>query len=751
MGITGLLPLLKSIQKPCHLKKFQGLTLGVDAYGWLHRGTIACAIELALGKPTTKWVDFTMHRVRMLIHFGITPYLVFDGDYLPSKAATEDERQKRRTESRKLGLELHRLGKTSQAHLELQKAIDVTPEMARQLIEELKRHHIKYVVAPYEADAQLAYLERKGIIHGVLSEDSDLLVFGVKRLLTKLDQYGECVEISRKDFTACKDISLVGWTDAEFRMMAILSGCDYLPNINKMGLKTAYRLIRKHKTVEKILQMLSFDGTYRIPPGYLENFRRAELTFLHQRVYCPTRRQVVYLTPLDGPRPDDFDFVGKDIEATIAVRVAVGDLNPITKEQIIYYPTLCPAASPSPWALTKQKNTITPSDLKPRKPIGDFFKPKRVPLAELDPNSFTPSPSQQRVLHQQTGSVVSTPVVETPASLSFSARNNTDHVSTGSANITSVRSFSAQHPPKRQRLCAEEESDGSNNHSPNAKQSRFFGSTPLEPSPSLNPRSRRTRTTKINLWSDDSIENAMAELSETPHNIHEPPTKVAVLYESSNETGSTVTQETPSFQSETSTVATLVTDTSSVSKLETPPSSIACTEAENDCSSQVELFSQKSKKKLTSSFQTLAKRYSLSSTLEQHCPSKAQSLPNLIATNSLTRPVQRTVSRIPCPSTPHHNSISHTMPNKTVSYPQLFPTSKTDSPLNPISHNSQSSQEVVLQSPDALVRQSPLPQGSEDCLVPCSEVESEGEDTVEVEEDDIASRRLNLGRFAFVA
>lgn len=50
----GLHQLLKSIQKPCHLSKFKGETLGVDAYGWLHRGTIACAVELALGKETKK-------------------------------------------------------------------------------------------------------------------------------------------------------------------------------------------------------------------------------------------------------------------------------------------------------------------------------------------------------------------------------------------------------------------------------------------------------------------------------------------------------------------------------------------------------------------------------------------------------------------------------------------------------------------------------------------------------------------------
>jgi exonuclease-1 len=52
--LLGLLPLLKSIHKHCNLKKFAGQTIGVDAYGWLHRGTVACAIDLALDKPTTK-------------------------------------------------------------------------------------------------------------------------------------------------------------------------------------------------------------------------------------------------------------------------------------------------------------------------------------------------------------------------------------------------------------------------------------------------------------------------------------------------------------------------------------------------------------------------------------------------------------------------------------------------------------------------------------------------------------------------
>ncbi len=46
----------------------------------------------------------------------------------------------------------------------------------------LQAENVEYVVAPYEADAQLAYLEREGIVDGIITEDSDLLVFGCRQV-----------------------------------------------------------------------------------------------------------------------------------------------------------------------------------------------------------------------------------------------------------------------------------------------------------------------------------------------------------------------------------------------------------------------------------------------------------------------------------------------------------------------------------------------------------------------------------------
>ncbi|KAJ9148547.1 Exodeoxyribonuclease 1 [Pleurostoma richardsiae] len=396
MGIQGLLPLLKSIQKPTELKKFSGETLGVDAYGWLHRGAVSCAIDLAQGKPTRKYVDFAMHRVRMAKYFGVTPYLVFDGDFLPSKACTEASRARRREESRKTGLELLKAGKPSQAHLELQKAIDVTPEMARHLIEELKVAGVPYVVAPYEADAQLVYLERQGLIGGIISEDSDLLVFGAKRLLTKLDQHGQCIEINRRDFCACREISLTGWTDTEFRQMAILNGCDYLDGINNMGLKTAYRMIRKYKTADKVIRMLQFDGKHRMPENYLAAFKQAELTFLHQRVFCPKKRELVLLSePQSSIDLGEMPYIGAKVDPALARAIALGDVNPISKEPILI------TALPQKRKGARSLATASVHKKPLGKAIDSYFKgDRRVPLGEMDPNCFAVEPKQEADMTQ---------------------------------------------------------------------------------------------------------------------------------------------------------------------------------------------------------------------------------------------------------------------------------------------------------------------------------------------------------------
>lgn len=484
-----------------------------------------------------------MNRVRMVKHFGITPYLVFDGGYLPSKAITEDSRRKRREECKKVGFELLKAGKPAQAHAELQKAIDVTPEMARHLIEELKKANIPYVVAPYEADPQLVYLERQGHISGIISEDSDLLVFGAKRLLTKLDQYGKCIEINRRDFCACREVSLTGWTDAQFRQMAILSGCDYLDSINNMGLKTAHRMMRKHKTPERVVRMLQFDGKYRVPADYLTQFHQAEQTFLHQWVFCPKTSGLVNFTA-PGPdlKADELPFIGSFLEPDVARGVAIGDLNPVTKQKIVLDALPSPRKRTASVAAHVAPQPRTTRETQGPKPIDSYFKGhRRIPLGEMEPNCFVVEPTRlSNMTDNGNRSIVyplprpyiagsnpistgTRPYINRPESSPRTLRRRTEPVtnllSNGgrslvseprrqtiapqinptNSNSESAETASHVRPPKKARLC----DDASSGLSPNKRKSKFF---------SPGKKGKSIKKGEGYLKSDDSIEDLLQDL-----------------------------------------------------------------------------------------------------------------------------------------------------------------------------------------------------------------------------------------------
>ncbi|GMK55734.1 hypothetical protein CspeluHIS016_0207900 [Cutaneotrichosporon spelunceum] len=346
MGIQGLLPLLKEVQQPRHISDFQGKTLAVDAYVWLHKGAFGCAEDLVKGRKTTKFVDYAMFRVRMLQHHKIRPFVVFDGGPLPAKRGTEDSRAKSRADHLARAKSYEAQGRMKDARDAYTKCVDITPEMAYQLIKALRAEGIDYVVAPYEADAQLYYLEREEIVDGVITEDSDLLVFGCQTVIFKLDKDGSCVSIEAKRFGEVRGLDLTNWTDLQFRRMAMLSGCDYLPSIPGIGLKKAHRMLRRCKTVDKVLQSLRLEGAHVIPPNYAADFLRAEKAFLYQRVFCPHERRLVLLNEPDKDlSEDDEQWVGLDVDVEVACGMAAGDLHPETRTPI---DDLWPNFRPSP-------------------------------------------------------------------------------------------------------------------------------------------------------------------------------------------------------------------------------------------------------------------------------------------------------------------------------------------------------------------------------------------------------------------
>lgn len=339
MGVTGLLPHLKEIQEPCSLRKYKGKTLAVDTYGWLHRGLISCAQELCQDVPTRKYITYVMKKVDMLRYFGVEPYLVFDGAFLPTKAETGKERKLKRDEARKNADNMLKRGDRKSAWKEFMKAAGVTPEMAKSIMVELDSKKVKYVVAPYEADPQMVYLEKIGLVDGILSEDSDLLIFGCKKLITKLSDTAECIEINRDNFNKVKKIPyLVNYTPEQLRLVAMLSGCDYTKGVANIGLKTAFQIVKKYNSLDRVLIALRSDGK-KIEPDFKDEVYKADLAFQYQKVFDPIDQRLTMLNEY----PDNMDLdlevlescCGRTLENEIHVRICNGKIHPNTHEPLI--------------------------------------------------------------------------------------------------------------------------------------------------------------------------------------------------------------------------------------------------------------------------------------------------------------------------------------------------------------------------------------------------------------------------------
>lgn len=135
MGIPGLLPLLRSIIRTVHLESYAGKSVAIDAYSWLHKGIYGSALDLLQGKPNRKYIEYCLSRAKVLIGLGVRPILVFDGAALPMKAGKEAERRAAREKSKALVLKALAKGDKSAAWQLANKCVDVTPQLAYDLIQ----------------------------------------------------------------------------------------------------------------------------------------------------------------------------------------------------------------------------------------------------------------------------------------------------------------------------------------------------------------------------------------------------------------------------------------------------------------------------------------------------------------------------------------------------------------------------------------------------------------------------------------
>uniref|UniRef100_A0A8C9QJU9 Exonuclease 1 n=1 Tax=Spermophilus dauricus TaxID=99837 RepID=A0A8C9QJU9_SPEDA len=341
MGIQGLLQFIKEASEPINVRKYKGQVVAVDTYCWLHKGAIACAEKLAKGEPTDRYVGFCMKFVNMLLSHGVTPILVFDGCTLPSKKEVERSRRERRQANLLKGKQLLREGKVSEARECFTRCINITHAMAHKVIKAARSQGVDCLVAPYEADAQLAYLNKAGIVQAIITEDSDLLAFGCKKVILKMDQFGNGLEIDQARLGMCKQLGDV-FTEEKFRYMCILSGCDYLSSLRGIGLAKACKVLRLAnnpdivKVIKKIGHYLKMNIT--VPEDYIKGFIRANNTFLYQLVFDPIKRKLVPLNAYeDDIDPETLSYAGQYVDDSVALQIALGNKDINTFEQIDNY------------------------------------------------------------------------------------------------------------------------------------------------------------------------------------------------------------------------------------------------------------------------------------------------------------------------------------------------------------------------------------------------------------------------------
>nr|XP_043627349.1 exonuclease 1 [Erigeron canadensis] len=371
MGIKDLLRFMKPYVDPIHINKYSGQRVGIDAYSWLHKGAYSCSMELCLnteGDKKFQYINYCMHRIDMLRHHDISPVLVFDGCNIPCKSITDHDRHSKRKGNLELAMEKLKEGNINAANEMFQRAVSITPTMAHQLIQVLRSENIEFVVAPYEADAQLAYLcsldVSEGGIAAVISEDSDLLAYGCSSVIFKMDRYGNGEEIViDKVFDSPGRVPSFRHFDKElFTGMCVLAGCDFLPSVPGIGIAKAHALVTKYRNLDRVLSVLKYEKGAQMPEDYFKSFKQAVAVFQHARIYDAASKRLKHLTQLPETLLQYFveglDFLGPEISSSQATAIALGQLDPSTMKGFISEFSSC-SSYQKPTAVSRPSESLS--------------------------------------------------------------------------------------------------------------------------------------------------------------------------------------------------------------------------------------------------------------------------------------------------------------------------------------------------------------------------------------------------------
>ncbi|KAG6622398.1 exo1 exonuclease 1 dna repair [Phytophthora cinnamomi] len=330
MGVDGFLRALSEAVDNTHLRHFAGQTLVVDALSWLHKACYGCAFELSTGRDTDKYVQYMLRKVDMMRGCGVAKVvLVFDGQRLPLKSATQEKRQSYKEDNRKRALQAMAAAKRLQgadrqdeinkAYQLFQRSVSITPMIISTVMNALRAARVPFVVAPFEADAQMVWMCKEGLAAGIVTEDSDVVVYCLTAnvscpVLVKLEDNGSAQAVSRSIIHSnsakassnalLRKINFLTSGEKEatrmFVQVCVLAGCDFIDSLPNVGFATAvkhifnFRGAPAHLRVQRLVSKLSSSGT-KIPTDFMQQFLKAETIFFHHIIFNPKKRSCDFL------------------------------------------------------------------------------------------------------------------------------------------------------------------------------------------------------------------------------------------------------------------------------------------------------------------------------------------------------------------------------------------------------------------------------------------------------------------------
>lgn len=212
----------------------------------------------------TSHLSGLLYRLSRAINSGIKAVFIFDGQPPEQKTKELLKRKQLKKQAEIAYAEALERGDQELAQRYAQRTARLTSPMIEDAKKLLKLLGIPVVQAPMEGEGQAAVMAQKGDVWASCSQDYDSLLFGTPRLVRNLTVSGRrklprknvYVEVKPELILLEESLKSIELSKDELLEIAILLGTDFNPDgigISGIGPKTAYKLVKEHKTVDKVL------------------------------------------------------------------------------------------------------------------------------------------------------------------------------------------------------------------------------------------------------------------------------------------------------------------------------------------------------------------------------------------------------------------------------------------------------------------------------------------------------------------